>query len=136
MADRRSERMTQGPDRAPARAMLKATGLTDADLSRPIVAVINTWTEGGPCNLHLRDLAAHVKDGIRAAGGTPIEWGTIAVSDGISMGTDGMRASLVSRGVRMTAPPEAYAQLRDQVAPGALGQRDYALLVEDLAEAA
>jgi dihydroxy-acid dehydratase len=99
MAERRSDRMTKGPDRAPARAMLKATGLTDADLERPIVAVINTWTEGGPCNLHLRDLAAHVKDGIRAAGGTPIEWGTIAVSDGISMGTDGMRASLVSREV-------------------------------------
>jgi dihydroxy-acid dehydratase len=95
----RSDRMTKGPDRAPARAMLKATGLTDADLDRPIVAVVNTWTEGGPCNLHLRDLAAHVKAGIRAAGGTPIEWNTIAVSDGISMGTDGMRASLVSREV-------------------------------------
>jgi dihydroxy-acid dehydratase len=95
----KSERMTRGPDRAPARAMLKATGLTDADLERPIVAVVNTWTEGGPCNLHLRGLADHVKAGIRAAGGTPIEWNTIAVSDGISMGTDGMRASLVSREV-------------------------------------
>ncbi len=96
---KRSSRMLDGPDRAPARAMLKATGLTDDDLVKPIVAIANTWTEGGPCNLHLRDLAAHVKDGVRAAGGTPIEWNTIAVSDGISMGTDGMRASLVSREV-------------------------------------
>src|SRR6187551_431927 len=95
----RSDRMKTGIDRAPARAMLKATGLTDADLDRPIVAIVNTWTEGGPCNLHLRELAAHVKEGVRAAGGTPIEWNTIAVSDGISMGTDGMRASLVSREV-------------------------------------
>ncbi len=91
--------MLVGPDRAPARAMLKATGLTDADLGKPLVAIVNTWTEGGPCNLHLRDLAGHVKDGVRAGGGTPIEWNTIAVSDGISMGTDGMRASLVSREV-------------------------------------
>jgi dihydroxy-acid dehydratase len=96
---KRSDTMLRGPDRAPARAMLKATGLTDADLERPIVAVVNTWTEGGPCNFHLRALAEHVKEGIRAGGGTPIEWNTIAVSDGISMGTDGMRASLVSREV-------------------------------------
>jgi dihydroxy-acid dehydratase len=79
--------------------MLKATGLRDADLERPLVAVLNTWTEVMPCNLHLRDLAARVKDGVRAAGGTPIEFNTIAVSDGISMGTEGMRASLVSREV-------------------------------------
>jgi len=91
--------MKKGPARAPARAMLKATGLRDADLERPLVAVLNTWTEVMPCNLHLRDLAARVKDGVRAAGGTPIEFNTIAVSDGISMGTEGMRASLVSREV-------------------------------------
>ncbi|MCA9676854.1 MAG: dihydroxy-acid dehydratase [Kofleriaceae bacterium] len=97
--ERRSARMLDGPDRAPARAMLKATGLGDDDLAKPIVAVVNTWTEGGPCNLHLRGLAEHVKAGVRAGGGTPIEWNTIAVSDGISMGTDGMRASLVSREV-------------------------------------
>src|SRR5688572_1270519 len=97
--NRPSDRMLRGVERAPARAMLKATGLTNADLERPIVAVLNTWTEGGPCNIHLRELAAGVKEGIRAGGGTPIEWNTIAVSDGISMGTDGMRASLVSREV-------------------------------------
>jgi len=85
--------------RAPARAMLKATGLGDADLERPLVAIVNTWTEVMPCNLHLRALADHVKRGIRAAGGTPIEWNTIAVSDGVTMGTEGMRASLVSREV-------------------------------------
>src|SRR5512140_3455261 len=79
--------------------MLKAVGFTDADLARPLVGVANTWTEIGPCNHHLRDLAVHVKAGIRAAGGTPLEFGTIAISDGISMGTEGMRASLVSREV-------------------------------------
>ncbi|MCH7765621.1 MAG: dihydroxy-acid dehydratase, partial [Acidobacteria bacterium] len=79
--------------------MLKATGLTDADLERPFVAVINTWAEVTPCNFHLRRLAEKVKEGIRAAGGTPIEFNTIVVSDGISMGTEGMKASLVSREV-------------------------------------
>jgi dihydroxy-acid dehydratase len=79
--------------------MLRATGLTGADIERPLVAVANTWTEVTPCNIHLRRLAAKVKEGIRAAGGTPIEFNTIAISDGISMGTDGMRASLVSREV-------------------------------------
>ncbi len=77
--------------------MLKATGLGDADLERPLVAIVNTWTEVMPCNLHLRALADDVKRGVRAAGGTPIEWNTIAVSDGVTMGTEGMRASLVSR---------------------------------------
>jgi dihydroxy-acid dehydratase len=77
--------------------MLKATGLDDAALERPLVAVLSTWTEVMPCNLHLRELAAHVKRGVRAAGGTPIEWNTISVSDGVTMGTPGMRASLVSR---------------------------------------
>ena len=95
----RSRVILDGPSRAPARAMLKATGLTDDDLARPLVGVANTWTEIGPCNYHLRDLAVHVKEGIRRAGGTPLEFGTIAVSDGISMGTEGMRASLVSREV-------------------------------------
>src|SRR5512140_3856460 len=79
--------------------MLKAVGFTDADLKKPLIGVANTWTEIGPCNHHLRDLAVHVKAGIRAAGGTPLEFGTIAISDGISMGTEGMRASLVSREV-------------------------------------
>lgn len=83
--------------RAPARAMLKATGLTNEDLEKPFVAVVNTWTEVTPCNVHLDKLAKKVKEGIRAAGGTPIEFNTIAVSDGISMGTEGMKASLISR---------------------------------------
>lgn len=94
-----SDRIKKGLNRAPARAMLKATGLTDADLEKPLVAVANTWTEAGPCNFHLRDLAARVKDGIRKAGGTPFEFNTIVVSDGISMGTEAMKASLVSREV-------------------------------------
>ncbi len=79
--------------------MFKATGLSDEDLAKPLVAVANTWTEVGPCNFHLRDLAAHVKEGIRKAGGTPLEFNTIVVSDGISMGTEAMKASLVSREV-------------------------------------
>ncbi len=93
----RSDALKRDPSRAPARAMLKGTGLNDADLEKPLVAIVNTWTEVMPCNLHLRALADDVKRGIRAAGGTPIEWNTIAVSDGITMGTPGMRASLVSR---------------------------------------
>ncbi len=95
----RSDALKKGPSRAPARAMLKGTGLTDADLERPLIAVVSTWTDVMPCNIHLRRLAERVKEGIRAAGGTPIEFGTVSVSDGISMGTDGMRASLVSREV-------------------------------------
>ncbi len=94
-----SDQMKRGPARAPARAMLKATGLTDADLDKPLVAIANTWSEVTPCNSHLRALAEKVKEGVRAAGGTPIEFNSIVVSDGISMGTDGMRASLVSREV-------------------------------------
>jgi dihydroxy-acid dehydratase len=85
--------------RAPARAMLKATGLTDEDLAKPMVAVVNSWTEATPCNIHLREAGERVKEGIREVGGTPIEFNTIAVSDGITMGTEGMRASLVSREV-------------------------------------
>lgn len=94
-----SHDMLIGPDRAPARAMLKAVGFTDDDLSRPIIGVANTWIEVMPCNFHLRRLSERVKAGIRAAGGTPIEYNTIAVSDGISMGTEGMKASLISREV-------------------------------------
>ncbi|TLY38463.1 MAG: dihydroxy-acid dehydratase [Nitrospirae bacterium] len=95
----KSHAITDGPDRAPARAMLKAVGYTDEDLSRPLVGVANTWIEVMPCNSHLRRLSEKVKAGIRAAGGTPIEYNTIAVSDGISMGTEGMKASLISREV-------------------------------------
>jgi len=95
----RSDQLKKGPSRAPARAMLKATGLTDAELERPLVAVVGTHTDVMPCNLHLRALAEDVKRGVRAAGGTPVEFTTIAVSDGVTMGTEGMRASLVSREV-------------------------------------
>lgn len=94
-----SHALLRGDHRAPARAMLKATGLTDDDLSKPIIGVANTWTELGPCNFHLRALAERVKAGIRAAGGTPFEFNTVSISDGITMGTEGMRASLVSREV-------------------------------------
>src|SRR6185369_7351754 len=89
--------ITQGRDRAPARAMLKAIGFTDEDLKKPIIGVANTWIETMPCNYNLRELAEHVKAGIRAAGGTPMEYNTVAISDGITMGTEGMKASLVSR---------------------------------------
>ncbi len=92
-----SDIMKSGPARAPARSMLRATGLGDDDLSRPLVAVVNTWSEVTPCNIHLRALATPVKEGIREAGGTPIEFNTIVVTDGITMGTPGMRASLMSR---------------------------------------
>src|SRR6202171_6337276 len=92
-----SHTITQGRDRAPARAMLKAIGFTDEDLKKPIIGVANTWIETMPCNYNLRELAAHVTAGIRAAGGTPMEYNTVAISDGITMGTEGMKASLVSR---------------------------------------
>jgi dihydroxy-acid dehydratase len=91
--------LLDGPDRAPARAMLKAVGFTDEDLRRPLIGIANTWIEVMPCNFHLRRLAERVKAGVRAAGGTPVEFNTIAVSDGISMGTEGMKASLISREV-------------------------------------
>ena len=96
---RRSGAITSGPSRAPARAMLKAVGFTDEDLRRPIIGVANTWIEIGPCNYHLRGLGDRVKEGIRAAGGTPMEFNTVSISDGITMGSEGMRASLVSREV-------------------------------------
>ena len=95
----RSHTITDGRDRAGARSMLKAIGFTDADLAKPIVGIANTWIETMPCNFHLRELAAKVKEGVRAAGGTPMEFNTIAISDGVTMGTEGMKASLVSREV-------------------------------------
>src|SRR3984893_7142294 len=95
----RSRQLTEGPERAAARAYLKGIAFDDEALARPLVAVANTWIETMPCNFHLRALAAQVKEGIRAAGGTPMELNTIAILDGITMGTAGMRASLVSREV-------------------------------------
>ena len=95
----KSRTLYEGRDRAPARSYLKAIGFSDDDLRRPIVGVANTWTETMPCNFGLRALAEHVKRGVRAAGGTPMEFNTIAISDGITMGTEGMKASLVSREV-------------------------------------
>jgi dihydroxy-acid dehydratase len=89
--------LLSGRDRAPARSFLKAIGYTDEDLAKPIVGIANTWTETMPCNFNLRALAARVKEGVRRAGGTPMEFNTVAVSDGITMGTEGMKASLVSR---------------------------------------
>ena len=89
--------ITQGRDRAPARAMLKAVGYTDEDLKKPIIGIANTWIETMPCNLKLRALAQDVKAGIREAGGTPMELNTVAISDGVTMGTEGMKASLISR---------------------------------------
>lgn len=96
---RPSQLITLGPSRAPARAMLRATGLDDEALARPLIAVVDTWSDVTPCNLHLRELSAAVREGVREAGGTPFAFNTIVVSDGISMGTEGMRASLVSREV-------------------------------------
>jgi len=98
-AKRHSSALTDGPDRAGARAMLKAIGFTDDDLAKPLVGVATTWIETMPCNYNQRRLAESVKDGIRAAGGTPMEFNTVSVSDGVSMGTEGMKASLVSREV-------------------------------------
>jgi len=93
----RSARIVDGPDRAPARAMLRAIGFTNEDFHKPLVGIANTWIELMPCNYHLRGVAEQVKAGVRAAGGTPVEFNTIAISDGISMGTEGMRTSLISR---------------------------------------
>ena len=98
-AKRHSATITDGPDRAGARSMLKAVGFTDEDLAKPLIGVATTWIETMPCNLNQRDLAQDAKRGIREAGGTPMEFNTISISDGVSMGTDGMRASLVSREV-------------------------------------
>jgi dihydroxy-acid dehydratase len=95
----RSHTLIDGANRAGARAMLRACGLGDEDFSKPLVGIANTWIEIGPCNYHLRELAEHVKAGVRAAGGTPLEFNTVSISDGITMGTEGMRTSLVSREV-------------------------------------
>lgn len=91
--------LTEGPSRAAARAMLHAIGFNREDLAKPIIGIANTWTEIGPCNFHLRTLAEAVKQGIRDAGGTPMEFNTVTISDGITMGTQGMKASLISREV-------------------------------------
>lgn len=96
---KQSQTINDGVDRAPARAMLKGIGFTDEDLAKPIIGVANTWIETMPCNYHLRRLSEKVKEGIRAAGGTPMEYNTIAISDGITMGTEGMKTSLISREV-------------------------------------
>src|SRR6202162_6121862 len=96
---RQSARLTEGDDRAPARSMLHAIGFTREDLAKPLIGVGTSWIETMPCNYNHRRLAEHVKAGIRASGGTPMEFNTIAVSDGVSMGTEGMKASLVSREV-------------------------------------
>jgi len=95
----RSQALIGGANRAGARAMLRASGLKDDDFTKPLIGVANTWIEIGPCNYHLRDLAEHVKAGIRKAGGTPLEFNTVSISDGITMGTEGMKASLISREV-------------------------------------
>src|SRR5437762_772044 len=94
---KRSAAITAGPSRALARAMLHAIGFTTDDLAKPIIGVANTWTEIGPCNCHLGQLAEEIKEGIREAGATPMEFNTVSISDGITMGSEGMRASLVSR---------------------------------------
>ncbi len=95
----RSHTLVDGANRSPARAMLRASGLADGDFKKPLVGVANTWIEIGPCNYHLRELAKHVKDGIRTAGAVPLEFNTVSISDGITMGTEGMRTSLISREV-------------------------------------
>src|SRR3989454_6375151 len=93
----RSTRLLEGPDRAPARSYFYAIGFTEDDLRKPLIGIANTWIEMMPCNSHLRGISEQVKIGVRAAGGTPVEFNTIAISDGITMGTEGMRTSLVSR---------------------------------------
>jgi len=95
----RSHTLVDGANRSPARAMLRASGMNNGDFKKPLIGVANTWIEIGPCNYHLRELAKHVKDGIRAAGAVPLEFNTVSISDGITMGTEGMRASLISREV-------------------------------------
>src|SRR5260370_24794900 len=92
-----SRTLLGGPDRAVARSYFKAIGMNDNDLAKPIIGIANTWTEIGPCNWQLRRLAVKVREGIKAAGGTPLEFNTVSISDGITMGTEGMKASLISR---------------------------------------
>ena len=88
----RSDQMKKGPDRAPARAMLRATGLDDKQIYQPMIAVVNTWSDVTPCNMHLRDLAEPLKEAIRAAGGTPLEVCSIVVTEGIAMGSEGQKS--------------------------------------------
>ncbi|WP_395076386.1 dihydroxy-acid dehydratase, partial [Hyphococcus sp.] len=99
MTAKRSDAITKGPAKAPARAMLRAAGYDDKDLAQPMIAVVNTWSTVTPCNMHLDKLAEPVREGLRAGGATPIDFNTIVVSDGITMGGEGMRASLISREV-------------------------------------
>ncbi|PQA85554.1 dihydroxy-acid dehydratase [Hyphococcus luteus] len=99
MTSKRSDAITKGAAKAPARAMLRATGLGDKELDQPIIAVVNTWSTVTPCNMHLDKLAEPVREGVRAGGATPVDFNTIVVSDGITMGGEGMRASLISREV-------------------------------------
>src|ERR1700744_177825 len=89
--------LTEGPSRAAARSFLRGVGFSNEDLHKPIIGIANTWTEIGPCNFHLRDVAAAVKQGVREAGGTPMEFNTVTIAEGITMGTEGMKASLISR---------------------------------------
>src|SRR6202453_2709910 len=96
---RQSIPMTEGPSRAAARSYLRGVGYSKEDLHKPIIGIANTWAEIGTCNIHLRDIAEALKEGIREAGGTPMEFNTVTISDGITMGTQGMKASLVSREV-------------------------------------
>src|SRR2546428_8749001 len=93
----RSSVVTDGPDRAPSRAMFKAVGFSDEDLSRPIIGIANTWIEIDPCNFHLQQLAAKVKEDVRAADGTPMEFNTVSISDSISISMEGMKCSLINR---------------------------------------
>src|SRR5436305_15122337 len=117
----RSRGITDGRDRAGARAMFKAVGFTDSDLSKPIIGVANTWIETMPCNFHLRRLSAKVKDGIRASGGTPMEFNTTAIPDGETMGTEGTRASLVSREITADSSEQACRCQRFDVAACGVG---------------
>ena len=119
----RSSAVFDGPDRAHARAYMKGIGFDDDALSRPTIGVANTWIEAMPCNFHLRGLAAHIKDGVRAAGGTPMEFNTIAISDGITMGTKGMKTSLVSREVIADSIELTARGYQFDAVVGALGLR-------------
>ena len=96
---RQSIPLTEGPSRAAARSYLRGAGFAKEDLHKPIIGIANTWTEIGTCNVHLHEVAQALKEGIREAGGTPMEFNTVTISDGITMGTQGMKASLVSREV-------------------------------------
>ena len=122
-----SHTITQGKDRAPARAMLKGIGFTDEDLAKPIIGVANTWIETMPCNYNLRELAVKVKEGIRAAGGTPMEFNTIAISDGVTMGTEGSYKRqgdilhLICKGLR-NAEIASHVQLSERTVKGYISQ--------------